>query len=689
MAKQKKKSPPPSHPPSGDALAGRVESEGRWRALSIAVLVVSAYAASFSFLPVDLVNRLDGSGLYATSKSLTLTPPMIFGRDILSSLGPLCRLWGPVLPGSRFEVFRGLGLAINVLLVFLTAAAAAFFARAAPGRRYWPLAALLFLFPLIAIGHAQAFVPHRDWPMLFPLLDLHLINVLWSQLGILLAVLSALTLADGESVAGESPELLRGASLMLLALLAALGLFVKFSTGWELLLFFAYAVAWRALTRSAGRWDLAAVGTYALCLPLLWRLSTGGGPSSLGAYLGDGLRFSSSYSEFLISNVGPKEEALYLFPLAIMVVNAVLGWMAAGAGLGGLLLFNSFLQFKHSVVRADSHLFIFFAAQTFTLLCLAATLRPGKPRRAVEILYFSAVLLWFAGFQNLRSWAGLEIFTPQGHVFSGLFEALDHLSSPAHGFAQAEASSAAGFARLRENEPRLFAKLDAACSPSRSVAILPWELSLAEMTTCRWRPLPTLQTYSSAQFTGLEGREKSVFTGDAAPDVVLLNTSATLDGRSEIADLSHVLPEILERYEVSDEEGSYMILRRRNRPLRLSCASFDGGGRAGPLIRARVAGLKRRPWFQLQNALFKAPQIAMKIAAGDGRDSRYRVYATQLEDWTFFPSPGARWEEFFQTTKGSRLAPPPALRFVAEDFSAWSVDPTAVSEVESCGLVSD
>jgi hypothetical protein len=693
MSKPKKKPSSNARPSVTSSEAPPSEPfplEGWIRALTVSLLVLSAYAASFSFSPVDMVNGLDGSWFYAFSKIITLKPPMILGRDISITYGPLSSLWGPVLPGSQFEFYRGVGLLINVLLVLLAAAAAALFARVSTGRRFWPLAVLLGIYPILAIGHLQGLgSSQQNWTHLFPLLEIHLSDVRWTQLGLMLAVISAVGIADNDPVLAAQKELLPGVCFVLLAMLAATGMFVKFSTGWELLLFSMFAFAWRILTRPRLRWNLIAVGVYLLTLTLLWHIETGGGLSSLGEYLADGLRVSSSYSEFSISNISMKDVQLYLFPAGIVALDAVLGYLAGGLGLGGLLFFNSFLQFKHSVVRADSHLFIFFAAQTFTLLCLAGVLSLRKSRRVTDALYFALLVLWFSGFQSLLSYADVaDPFQPRNHVFSGLVKTLD-LASPGRSFAVAEAGSVAGFAQFRKEHQALFSKLNALCSPEKSITILPWELSAAELTTCRWRPMPTLQMYISAQFPGLQASERAVFSGPAAPDIVLLDGRGGIDHRSLIADMSHIMPEILERYEVAAVDGFYLILKRRAKPLHLRCAPNGIGPHANKLLRIRVAGLKNQPWFNLQNALFKGPEFNMLLTRQDSRGSRNRVFASQLQDWTYFSVSGTSWEELFQPLRADAPDNPINIQFVPVCFAESAVNLTAIPEMESCGLYSD
>lgn len=627
----------------------------------IALVVLSNYSTLLTFQPINIHYTIDGSALFAISKTRTLTPPLIIGKDIGYTYGPLSSLWGPVLPDSNLS-FHVIGLIISILLIILTIYLLIALARNANGWRFWSLVILVALFPFPDMSMC-GFVFAA------------LVDVPWIQLGLMLAVTSLFGLPGSR---------LKSISLPLLSLLAALGMFLKFTIGFHLFFLFIVTLCINIISKTDKRLIYATVGIYLTSLLSIWFVLTGGGLTAFFTYLVHGFQTSSYYSEFKIINLF--SGFLYLLPLAIVILNVIFGFYIGGIGLGAILLCNSFLLFKHGFVSADTHMFSFFIAEWFVLFCLAGLITIKKTTLKINIAYISLILFWFIGYQGVRygvmdsRYLPTEIFTGLGNV--------TQIFQPVKNFNAAKNQTISNLVDLRERHKNLFDKLDKYCSPEKTITFLPWDLYFAGLVKSRWQPLPTFQLYVSAWMPGFMARDKALFYGDSPPDFIVLGQEG-LDDRSPVAEMSHILPAIIERYEVLDKADGYLILKLRKTRLVLKYAGYDAGLNGSKLIFIKSAGMKRQPWFEIQKLFFKGPQFSIVIALKDGKYLRYRVHATQLERGVFFSLPGVRMEDLFYPGVNNALNGPLTVMFIPEVFADISIRKSPLLKLQTCYLTAE
>ena len=626
------------------------------KSIILTIIILSNYSALFVFHPVHIDYIIDGSALYAISKTRMLDTPLILGKDIGYTYGPLTSLWGSVLPDSSFFIF-GIGLFINILIVILTIYLLINLTKTMDAWRFWPLVMALAIFPL---------------PDLSMSVFAAMIDVPWIQLGLLLAITSAYA---------PKEERIKNISLPLLALLSALGMFLKFTIGFHLFGILAIALLLHILSKANRSWIYAAIGIYIISLISIWYILTGGGIPSFFSYLIHGFITASNYSEFKIINLS--SNLLYLFPIAILIINMIFSFYIGGFWLSLILLFNSFLFFKHGFVSADTHIFSFFAAEWFIMLCFAGMITAKKPKLALNVLFAFLMLVWFIGYVGMRFGVRPSPYMPT-EIFTGLGKTAS-LVHPAKNFNDAKKQSIIYFSYLRERHKRLFDKLDKYCRPENTITFLPWELYFAELVKSRWLPIPTFQIFVSAYMPGFMIRDKAFFSGASSPDFIVLGQEG-LDDRSPTEEMTHILPEILEHYEVIDKADGFLILKRRQIKLTLKYADYTGDLKGSKLIYIKTNNIKKQPWFELQKTIFKGPQFSIVLFLKDGKYVRYRVHATQLERGVFFSLPGINMEELFYPTQKNPIDGPVSIMFIPEVFTDICINKSPTLKIQTCYL---
>ncbi len=375
-----------------------------------------------------------------------------FGNEIVFTYGPLGFLQ------SQYIWFSDLG----VLAFLFSAALYVAFCLAL----VWALRRAL---PLLASA-AVAFVLIGVLPLL--------------EQPLLLAVLVSLALLEEE----RPPQAL-DAFVLAAATFAAIEALVKLSTGPVVVAIFLLAL----IGARAGRLRIAAfVVLFAAEALALW-LASGQSLAAVPDFLANTTEIVSGYSGAMIRevDVAPWKVTAASIAAALTTVALVAACAAgrfrdrrallAGAGLMALAAFT---VFKEGVVRTDAgHLSLYFSTACVLWIAIPWT------RARWPWLVAGAAAIALAGLPVRPPGTPTNLDAIGNLRFAG--EQVANLFSPSRR-AQLIAAGRAGMKATYRLDPAMRAALE-----GRTVAIEPWEASVAWAYELEWKPLPVFQDYSA------------------------------------------------------------------------------------------------------------------------------------------------------------------------------------------------
>ncbi|MDR1195568.1 MAG: hypothetical protein LBL00_03725 [Endomicrobium sp.] len=211
-----------------------------------------------------------------------------------------------------------------------------------------------------------------------------------------------------------------------------------------------------------------------------------------------------------------------------------------------------FFSFKHSFVRQDGHMLIFYT--TFPILSALLYIFAGDKFRIAhkQSLKICAVICcacmmvigkWYAPFYNFTN------------NVKGLFEIKQKIKN----FERNKTVS------LRENV--LNEEWNAEIGNS-SIQILPFDLSYAAANNwTSWQPNPVLQLYSAYSKT-LDQTSADSFINKKAPSFILLEYE-TIDERNMFFDTPATWNAILSNYSICKDDGERLLLKKNNSRKRI------------------------------------------------------------------------------------------------------------------------
>lgn len=628
------------------------------RFIAISLLAIACFSGILTFSPVDVKDDLDGSWSYALVKTHELKSPIIIGKDVIYTYGPLGFLeYCVVLPSDQFNMNHWAKYLVNLTLLLITIFVLCMFARFAKGWIFWALIAVGFLYPVICTNS----------------------DIQWEQIGMLLAVLSATDLIQGH---------IKKFALLCLMALAVIGLFIKFSIGFHLFALLLLALGINYFLRLDRRFMFLIGGLYIIGVFVLWQTVAGGGLAALSIYLKEGLKISSNYSEYMIWDGIFKAMGLwlYIFPFSIIILNVFLGFEFGGIGLSSILAVNSFLLFKHGFVRADGHMLGFFAGQWYIVLCLASIRSKAIKNWRTNVLFVCLIIVCFVFYRAACSWCGpYPMFKPQSQVLTQLRYAENNIN-PHRSFYLAKEGSVNNFIELRAHHYELFKKLEKYCDPSQTITFIPWELCFAEQVKARWMPFPSLQFQASPPSSDFLRKDHELFSGASAPDLVVLSDRA-VDDRSPTVEISHIIQDLLERYYVLDRADDFLILKKRAVKKIVALTNCNGDVfYDNSLVFIKADNIKINPIFAIQKLLFKGPQVTISITLKDyGKEAKWRIYTSQLEHGVYFNVPWVNVLDVFDK-KGSIVSGPVAVDIIPETFANLCINKHPKLTVRICPI---
>jgi len=396
-----------------------------------------------------------GAGLDAgwnAGLTMAVAQGLQFGREIVFSYGPLGFLQSP------FAYYSHLGF----LALLFTALVNVCFCIAL-------VRALARVLPLL-VAVAIAFLMLATLPLI--------------EQPPLLALLAAMALLERE----RSPRTI-DLFVVLGASYAAIECLVKLSTGPVVAVVFLIALLGAGTRRSR---IVAFVALLLVEVAALWLL-TGQSLAALPDFLANTKEIVSGYSSSMISEPDVADWKVVAASIAAAVASVV---VVAGCLLGsyrdrrarwagvGLTAIVTFSLFKEGVVRTDAgHLSLFFSSATVVWIAIPWS------RRLWPLMVIGGLAIAAVGFPA-RPESTTTNFDVVANVRLAGEQALDLLSPSRRGGLIDEGRS--GLKGLYRLDPQTRAALR-----GRTVAIEPWEATVAWAYELDWKPLPVFQNYTA------------------------------------------------------------------------------------------------------------------------------------------------------------------------------------------------
>jgi len=318
------------------------------------------------------------------------------------------------------------------------------------------------------------------------------------------------------------PDRRTPAYVALLAVLAAVGLLLKFSDGIVAMALIVVIVVVQPRQRRLLTGAIS-VSCYVVTLLGAW-LATGNSLADLPSFVGNSLGIAKGYSSAMQIEVARPDEWWYaLIALVVLATVAVVSLRRAAfrQRVGGvaILVVVTWWALKEGFVRHDSgHDVLFFSVILAVVSCLPVAAARLRPNYTVSILVL-VVLAWIAG-----GGVPQDLVAVVNDTNSLRTEATTIVDS--HQRASTIEDARAALRSTYKFDPAQVAALE-----GHTVAIEPWESTVAwAYPTIHWDPEPVFQAYSA--YTGpLDQLNSHFLSSPRAPSRIVEAPPLAVDGR--------------------------------------------------------------------------------------------------------------------------------------------------------------
>lgn len=400
-----------------------------------------------------------------------------------------------------------------------------------------------------------------------------------------------------------------------------------------------------------GRYRLEIPAIYAGSVTAFY-LAARQSPASAAAFVKGWASTSGGHMEAMALPGAGIDVFLFLAVAALaLFVAASVAWRQsryAGAvpvlALAGVLA----ILYKHSFVRQDfAHATLGpMAAFAVALIYLPIVFRLFAHRalRGIAIgsvalagVVASSSLTGYRG-DNLAAWAGRALMRSA----AGISAAASDLADPSH------------LARAREeNRAMLRSQNSIALDRVRgSVDVYPDRADVVLAYGLAYTPRPCVLSLMACS-PALEDLDARFLQGPSAPESILFNVDPADGNFPSLMDAAS-WPELLTRYDIIDTSGAFLLLQRSANPrqyhlnrlvtlaARMNEPLAIPDAETAPLW-ARII-FKKRLGGRILSALYKPPEVYLKVRTRDGADRAFRL-RTALAEHGFLLSPLMRCDD--------------------------------------------
>jgi hypothetical protein len=419
--------------------------------------------------------------------------------------------------------------------------------------------------------------------------------------------------------------------LLLLSLLAAMAMLIKYNLGVELMAVLLVLALQTGVLRRA----LPALVLLPAAVLVLYTAETGH-MTTLWPYFRNGWELVAGYSEAM-SVPGPVWAVFATLVALVCLLGAALWISQRGPRLWTVLAvvaIFAFFLFKNSMVRQDApHVAPFAGKLTQISMFLWILTGPRRRRRAVSLVALQATFLT-AGYMFAEGeWPG----------------------KPERLMRRLTLRETAGLAWDYSHWPETWQHLEATASHNLrtgwlpapfheavgdgSVDAVPWNIAGVIANGWRWQPRPVFESY--ATFTpALDNLNARHIQSSAAADFALVNWEA-IDSRHPFFEDPSSWRARLDRYAAGYSDGNTLLMRRRTAPIVRhaepgGAASLHWGQDAAvPAANDWVilhADVRPGVWGKLRKLLFRLDPVWLHVEFRSGHKQRWRVMRPNLEN---------------------------------------------------------
>jgi hypothetical protein len=460
------------------------------------------------------------------------------------------------------------------------------------------------------------------------------------------------------------------------AVLAAVGLFVKFSLGAAVVAVVLSSQAIRLLRdrRRSLRaiWMAAAAGGIAL---LLLSTSFLASPGDLVPWLGRSLELASGYTQAMsLTSTAPGRSAITVAAAGAVVALLVLGvWGAwhrsAPATLALLLAAPAFMAFKHAFVREDLwHTPLFFPFLLSGAGAGALLARAGAERVLARTLVAATLVL------SVLVATSYRLVDRPGEALASALTGADGARA-LRGWLSLEArQNDLARARATDSPPRL-----AEVAAGRRVGVIPFKLGFCAAAGISCTPSPTLQTFA-AYTPGLDAWSAEHYLGARAPPLLMLHLDG-IDGRMPAFDSPALWRALLAAYRTSSTQvGGALLLEQVASPIRPVLVEFETTtilpGKwvsiPGHPEARHVAVALRSTWLgRLRSVLYRSGPVYLALGYASGESVAIRLVPATAQAGLPIDELARSPVDLFALFSGQALPRPVALALFGDGLSDY------------------
>lgn len=400
---------------------------------------------------------------------------------------------------------------------------------------------------------------------------------------------------------------------------------------------------------------------YAACVMVVFALTSP--DASLPNFIRASFDVASGYAEAM-GTPGSARHILPVLALATGCFATILAFERRSRATGdSTLLISScrilcvttylFICIKAGLVRHGVHQAItwygisFAAAVYFVFRASPSPLRASHSLRKEWLLRPSFLLAFvFAGFCGAQLWLSSQGVSTNRDLlvrqlllpYERMSQWIDFIKNPKSWLDAQETMRAEAIKRVRIEQPLLPLKGTVDAIPSIQAALIANGLA--------YHPRPTIQEYTTYTKTLIE-KDRAFFTGDSAPDYLLM-TPGAIDGRHPASAEGALWPLFLSLYAPSESIGNLILLKKRDHPIAAPMRQIraDTISLNAPIMmdalasRAVFSKIDVQPTFagRLATFLFKSAMLYIDVEYIDGAKASYRIIPAMAREG-FFISP--------------------------------------------------
>ncbi|MEN6385835.1 MAG: hypothetical protein ABFD79_11655 [Phycisphaerales bacterium] len=348
------------------------------------------------------------------------------------------------------------------------------------------------------------------------------------------------------------------------------------------------------------------LGGYIISLVILW-LAAGQKLFNLFAYLQNSYEVSDGYN-YAMAFDGPGFEVFTGF--LILAIYAVLLSSAIYKNIKSLkyymFIFGGFVfvSYKHGLIRHDiSHIYIYYSNAILLFCCMYISCK-----KEANILIKSIILgvLTVPAIFNLN-YSAKSLIPNIRTSFENFGSAVSLVFDNQQGRERILSE-----AKIKMRETNTLSKTTLDFIGSKTIDVLPWDISTAFAYNLNWRPRPVFQCYS-AYTAKLDLLNAEYFENENAPEL-LLYTHRGVDKRYPVFDAPATFRTVLNNYEPIGSDNGYVIMQKTERPnlTQLKYVSSVEGKFGQAVTAPKTDGLLFAKVYADYNLLGKAVKIFYK-----------------------------------------------------------------------------